>query len=175
MDFGSGKAKRRELFSEENLSRAGQIGLSGGVTGAILGGAGSSFTAPNIKSILKAAAIGAGTSAGIASGANLAGSAIMSGDEEDENANMRRGAVGGGLLGGAAGTGLGAMATTGRMPNAAAGSLLQKTVEALRRRPYGALVGALGGALVGTAAGSYLGADEGMQYDTIERELGRRR
>lgn len=173
--------------------RATNIGAASAVSGGLIGGALSLLTRGGIGRLLRNAALGAAGAGGIAAGANVAGTPLVSGDEEtDASINTRRGLVGGGLVGSAAGAGLGVAATNPRLHSAVtrspiatrairaagiapeASSLLQRGIALARRNPYGAVAGGILGALGGAGAGAFLGADEGMQYDVLMQEMRRR-
>lgn len=195
-EYGYDKMMRRifQKEQESKLERAAKIGGASALSGGVIAGAGSLLAASNIKQMIRNILLGAGTFGGIASGANLVGTAVVPGDEEtDASINTRRGLVGGGLLGSAAGAGLGVAAASPRLNQAVAksplarramvasgivpeaSSLLQRGIAAARRNPYGAVAGGILGALGGAGAGAFLGADEGMQYDVLIQEMRRQR
>lgn len=187
-EYGQEKAfaNLEKRANETMLERAAKIGGSAGISGGLLGlGAGLFGGARSLGALGRAALTGGVLSSGVATGANLVGSALVDGSEEDPSANTRRGAIGGGLVGGTAGGAAGlALSRDGQaagkigkaLPGIAKeGSLLNRGLQFARRHPLGALAGAAGGALLGASAGAFQGADEGMQYDAVMNELRRQR
>jgi hypothetical protein len=152
--------------------RAAAVGLSGGISGALIGGAGSMLASANPRNILRAIGLGALGGAGIAGGANVAGSLAYPGEQTDDpSINTRRGGVGGGVMGAVGGAALGAAGSRfGASPTSAVGKIMQ---GALARR-FGPLLGAGLGAAGGAGVGAFVGSDEGMQYDAILNEIRRR-
>ncbi len=141
---------------------------SGGLSGAILGGGSALISGMGLKKALRNALIG-GLGSGALAGTGVGvGGALLGDPEEGEiNPNTRRAALGGGLVGGAAGAGAGLALSKG----------IGKAIPAIgkheiarflsKRNP--ALAAALGlgaGALVG----GFHGGDEGMQVDFLQNE-----
>ena len=187
------KQNEREASKMEDdlLSRLGSIGISAGISGAILGTGGAALGGVRgLSKLAKAGLLGALGSAGLAGGANLAGS-IIEPNAEDFTANTRRGAYGGLLAGGLTGGAIGALAAAGKGRALLSTSIGRKIARAIptdnifsdyirrvgaRSIPKTAKMTAGGtvGGLVGAGTGAFVGSDEGMQYDVIMEEARRR-
>lgn len=198
-EYGQNKANNRlyverlkEKQSEDNklqdslIDRLKSIGISGAISGTILGAGGAALGGVRgLSRLAKAGLMGGAGSSALATGANLVGSAIEpSQDEEDSTINTRRGLYGGLLAGGLAGGALGALGATGKlkplyfmsskMPSNIFTDYIAKTAASSLSSPAKAVIGgAIGGGALGSAGG-FVGADEGMQYDTIMNEARKR-
>lgn len=164
-------------MDDARRERLKELALSGGVSGAVLGGVGTligGFKKPT--DVLRSALIGALGGAGIASGSGYVGGEVLGEPgEEEEGAHTKRGlvggALGGGLLGAAAGSLLGSSGIaralrsklgTDNAVSRGIGNWIGSGGAASAKR--GAMAGGLG---LG-AASAYQGADEGMQMDFID-------
>lgn len=180
VQYGGEKKQKKEATAlHEILSRAGAVGLSGGLSGAILGGAGSLLSTANPRAIARAIGLGAISGAGIAGGASAVGSAVLPDASDDPSINTRRGGVGGAVVGGIGGAGLGGYAATRKGLEFAnrgitSESALGRLAQSLASRRFGPAIGAGIGAVGGAGVGAFFGSDEGMQYDAIVNELRRR-
>jgi hypothetical protein len=178
-EYGQEKAQKRQSEkANEILRRSGALGLSGGLSGGIMGAAGALLATASPRQILRTMGLGALGGAGIASGAGAVGSLVIP-DDDSGNVNTRRGGIGGGIVGGVAGAGLGGYAATQKGLAAARAyappaSALGKLASNVARSKLGPLLGAGIGALGGAGVGAFFGADEGMQYDAIKNEMARR-
>jgi len=163
-------------MTPEQKERLKTLLISGGVSGGVLGGAGSLLGgAKGFGPVGKAAALGALLSGGLSAGSGLLGDALMPGGEGDPQANTKKGAiggaVGGGLIGAGAGAllGIGGKGGVGRTLKAVLMSNLGRGVLA---KGLGKIATPLGGAAsigaLGGLVGGYQGSDEGMQVDFIE-------
>jgi hypothetical protein len=162
-------------MTDEQRERLKTLLLSGGVSGALLGGGGSLLGgARSIGKVGKAAAIGALLSGGLSAGSGMLGEAVTPrGDPDDPQANTKRGAIGGGLAGGLVGAGAGALlAGKSGLSRTVKAALMRQTGRGLLSKGIGKVATPLGGALgigaLGAAVGAYQGSDEGMQADFIE-------
>lgn len=163
-----------------------RTGLTGALSGAVLGGA-SKFLggAKSIPEILKAAGLGGGIGAGMAGGSQLLGSALLgpAGDDE-QNPAMKRGAVGGLVGGTLLGGTLAALASRGKLGGLGKvgatiseelpldNMLTRKILDWAKNPSFGKTAAAAGiGAALGGIPAAYLGGDEGLTYDTIAEEM----
>lgn len=166
-----------EQLDEEKKKRLRDLALSGGISGGVLGAAGTvigGFKKPT--DLLRSALIGALGGAGLAAGSGYVGGEILGEPgEEEEGAHTTRGVVGGAIGGGLAGAGLGALAGIPGVASKIKGAL---GAENFITRGIGKFLGsggastakraAMAGGLGLGTAGAYVGADEGMQMDFIE-------
>lgn len=145
--------------------------LSGGISGAALGGAGSLVGgAKSWGQAAKAAGKGGLVFGGLAAGSGLMGNLLMgTPDENDSGGNTTRGAVGGALAGGALGAAAGALSRSKPVREALLrqvepGGILSKGIRGLR----GGRAVTAGLGIAGALIGGHMGADEGMQVDYID-------
>lgn len=175
------------------LEAALRTALSGGVTGAAIGGGARFLSGGNKKQILKSALVSSGLGAGLAGGSQLVGSSLLGDPEEEEGGSPYtvRGALGGAVGGGSLGALLGLLAASGKLPKMSiyapqklrsiVGSIkeelplrnfLTKEIEKISKNPTAKGIRKAGiyGAGMGAIPGAFLGADEGQTVDTILRE-----
>lgn len=163
-------------MTPEEKERLKTLLISGGVSGGILGGAGSLLSgAKKFGSVGKAAAIGAGLSAALSGGSGMLGEALMPGGENDPQANTKKGALGGAVGGGLMGAGAGALLGVGGkggLGRNLKAMLMNNFGRGVLAKNVGKIATPLGGAAslgaLGAAVGGYQGSDEGMQMDFIE-------
>lgn len=172
------KTKRHTMeMSDERKNRIRDLALSGGLSGGLLGAAGTvlgGFKKPS--ELLKSMLIGASAGAGLSAGSGYVGGELLGEPTPDEQGGHTLrgslgGAVGGTLAGGALGSLAGLPGVAKRLkPSADSANFITKGLSrflgpgGLGSAKRGALIGALG---LG-AAGAYQGADEGMQMDFID-------
>lgn len=168
---------------DDSSERMLALGLSGGLTGALLGAAGRlGGKLTKFSDLIKPATIGAGVGGGLAVGSGYTGEKLLGEpDLEESNPYTKRGAVGGAALGGTLGAGIGAGIGSGALGGLAksilpADNVITDRILAAARSGGLGKAGRLG--LLGGAAGAamlgYQGADEGMQMDVIENERRRK-
>jgi len=176
-----------EQENDDTLMRRLRLAaLSGGLSGAGIGGAGALLGGAKGKGILKAAA-----SAGLLGGASAPvgigiGESILGAPKKGEkNANSRRGMIGGALVGGMAGAGLAGLMKNkallskfGSMGKKAEGlidsdNLIFNKMRDLVNQKDKAKVamGAGLGAGTGALVGGFHGGDEGLGVDAVENEI----
>ena len=164
-------------MDDEQRSRIKTLLLSGGISGALLGGAGSALGgARRFGPIGKAAALGAALSGGLSAGSGIVGEAILpKGDPNDAQANTKRGAIGGGVAGGVVGAGVGgllALGGKGGVGRTLKAALMSQVGRGLIAKGIGKVttpgIGAASLGAMGAIIGAVQGSDEGMQVDVIE-------
>lgn len=166
-------------MTDEQRERLKTLLLSGGVSGAALGGGGALVGgAKGLGKVGKAAAIGALLSGGLAAGSGMLGEALTPrGDPDDPQANTKRGAIGGAAAGGVLGASAGALLSAGMGSKKSVGRYLKAALmnnlgRGVLAKGVGKIATPLGGALgvgaLGATVGGYQGADEGMQVDFVD-------
>jgi len=163
--------------------RLRDLALSGGIGGALVGGA-AGLLSPKItkfSQLLKPALTGGATFGGVAAGSGYIGDEMLGDPEQGEsNPYTKRTGLGGLAVGGAGGGLAGALVGSG-IANKAAPKVLGDSFLARKAMDFvgkGGLskAGKLGaiGALLGAGASGFIAADEGMQMDMIENERRRK-
>lgn len=166
---------------------AGMAGLTGGATGAAVGGASALLRGLRSPAALARAAAAAGLGAGaVTGGGTLLGTALMGspGRNEDTPYTSRAG-LGAGVLGSAAGGGLGALLASGILAKnpriaswlakrAPTDNLIGDLYSYLSRQPTTAktLLGTGVGSGLGGLGAGYFGASEGMGVDFVNSQAG---
>lgn len=164
--------------------------LGGGLTGSILGGAGSFLGgAEKLSHIAKGALIGGATMGGIAGTGTAIGEGLLGPPSEDEKSPFyKRGWLGGITAGGALGGLAGGLVSGGlgpkigaNIPAHVAEEITQKLGRNIASRAMlgyaakpslaGILKGVGIGGGLGAAIGGHYASDEGMQLDTIQNQL----
>lgn len=177
-----------DLMQERDKQRIRDASLeaakSGGISAALLGGAGSLLAGrkPWLKVAGDAALAGLGMGA-LTGGATYLGSTIMGAPEEGEHGGFtNRAALGGALAGGVLGAGAGGLLGAGKLswlrkvPGVAAkleeegpfNNLLTDQIKRLAKKGAGRTAAALG--IGGAALGGGLAGNEGMAVDYLDDE-----
>lgn len=171
------------------IDRLKTAALTGAASGGLLG-AGSALLGggKSLRGILRKAAIGA-AGGGIAAPAAIgAGEAVLGAPEQDEkNPYVRRGLVGGAIIGGGLGGGISALLASGKkLPLTKMGAFGDKIKTALsadniilnKLREYAEnpsrsniVKGTLLGTGIGAFGGAEFSADEGLNLDAIQNEI----
>lgn len=162
-------------MTDEQKKRLKELLISGGISGAVLGGGASALGgAKTLGAIGKSALHGAGIGAALGGGSDLAADVIKGEpDPNDPTAYSKRGAFGGALAGGLGGAALGALVSGGGAKGALSRDLKAGLMKQLGRGVVAKGVGKLSSRAVGAGAlgslgalvGGYQGGDEGMQMD----------
>ncbi len=182
--------RKKEADRQRILDASSQAAKSGGISAAILGGAGSLLSGrkPWLKVGMDAALAGLG-GAGVAGGATYLGSSIMGAPQEGESGGYtNRAALGGALAGGSIGAGLGGLLGGGKLgwlskvPGVAGAlakegpfnNLITDQIKKVAKTGAGRTAAALG--LGGAALGGGMAGNEGMAVDYLDTldEEGRR-
>ena len=166
-------------MTDEQRERLKALLISGGVSGAVLGGGGSLLSgAKGFGPVGKAAAIGAVLSGGLAAGSGAVGDFLTPrADPNDPQAHSKRGAIGGAVAGGVLGAGAGGLLAIGAGGKGGIGRTLKAALmsnmgRGLLAKGVGKIATPLKGAAalggLGAAVGGFQGVDEGMQMDFID-------
>ena len=161
-------------MTDEQRERLKTLLLSGGVSGALLGGGGSLLTgAKSLGKVGKAAALGAAISGGLSAGSGLLGDKLITPDPNDPQGNTKRGALGGLVAGGLGGAALGGLiGGKSGISRTVKAALMNKLGRGFMAKEVGKLASPLAGAAtiggLGALVGGYQASDEGMQADMLE-------
>ncbi len=169
---------------EKEREAAFETAKTGGLAGAVLGGAGSIIGgAKSLPKVLMSALAGGGAGAALGGGSQLVGNALMgSPDDDDPGAYGTRGGIGGAVAGGLGGATLGGLLGAGKLKwlskvgpiargleeegplnNIVSDKIRQWMARGKGAAPKTAATLGLAGALLG---GEH-GAGEGMQVDYL--------
>jgi hypothetical protein len=165
------KRKREEHRFEEKrrIHPAVTAGLSGALSGAIIGSIPAFKTGATLKGSLRSIGTGAATAAGIVGGGTVVGTHILGEPKEKEAAAYtKRAALGGAIIGTTAGLGAGLLAHNTKWGSKKLYTYARDWWPA-RLAMKGGTVGAMGiGGVAGGIIGAGHAADEGQQVDTIQ-------
>lgn len=156
---------------ENILAATGKTAASGAAFGGFAGAAYKLASKKKLAEIIRGMIAGAGAGGALSGGAQMAGSAVLGAPAKREGGTPYtvRGALGGSMIGGAAGGILGLLAATGR-----AGKISNKIPPHLIEMippHYRPIAGLVAGALLGGIPAAYTAADDASKIDLIENNL----